>query len=86
MDRDEIEAFVGDVAPDEDIILADGLDEAFLGLAPEMEPPIAVYSETKAIEILSKQGMSRDEAVEYFQYNVVGSLFEGSPMFIETPE
>lgn len=86
MTRDDIDAFADDFFPDEDILLADGLDEAFLGVAADLDPPVAVYSSGKCIDIFVSQGMTRDEAVEYFQFNVSGALGEGYPLFIETPE
>ena len=86
MTRDDINAFADDFFPDEDIVAADGLDEAFLGIAGDMEPPVSVYSSNKCVDIFVGQGMTRDEAVEYFQYNVMGALGEGYPLFIETPE
>ena len=86
MTRDDIDAFADDFFPDEDILLADGLDEAFLGIAGDLDPPVSVYSSGKCIDIFVSQGMTRDEAVEYFQFNVIGARGEGYPLFIETPE
>ena len=87
MTRDEIEAFIEGELPDQDVLLADGLDEAFLGLASDDDPPVAVYSIQKSIEIFKSQGMNRAEAWENFQINVQRALgSEDYPLFIDTPE
>tara|TARA_R100000808_G_C2143491_1_gene151264 strand:+ start:1470 stop:1733 length:264 start_codon:yes stop_codon:yes gene_type:complete len=86
MDREDIEAFVEEVAPGETVTIPDNLDDAFVGVAADMEPPVAIYSIPRIIEVLKKEGMSATEAVEYFQYNVMGSLGEGHPIYVETFE
>ena len=59
----------------------DGLDDALLGLSTRMnEPTVAVYSQSKIIEILVKDGMSHEEAYEHFGFNIAGSY-----MGAETP-
>ena len=85
MTRDDIDVFADAVAPDEDIIIPDGFDEAFLGVSTEEEPLRAVYSIEKCIDILRKD-MTADEAEEYFWYNVAGTSGPGFPLFISTPE
>lgn len=87
MTREEIEAFIEGELPDQDVVLADGLDEAFLGLASDDDPPVAVYSIQKSIEVFKSQGMNRAEAWENFQINVQRALGgEDYPLFIDTPE
>ena len=62
------------------MLLADGLDEAVIGYIDRMnEPRVVVYDREKCIDILNKD-MSRDEAEEYFEYNVAGAY-----MGAETP-
>ena len=85
MDRDDIDNFVDSVVPNEEIIVPDGFDEAFLGISTEEDPPRAVYSIEKCIYVLRKD-MSADEAEEYFWYNVAGTSGPGYPLFISTPE
>ena len=69
----------------DDIMLADGFDEAFLGVAERagMEP-VATYDRGKCIELLvQRDEMSYDEAREYFDINVFGSwVGELTPMFL----
>ena len=48
-----VEEFVNAVAPEEEVIVADGLDAAFIGLAVNSDnESIAVYSKDRIIEIL----------------------------------
>ena len=56
-------------------ILYTGMNEALLGVYrnPDLDyAPVAVYSYTKYIEILTTQGMDEEEAIEFFDFNVVG--------------
>jgi len=85
MTRDEINEFCETVVPSEDVIVPDGLDGAFIGVALDEDPTRAVYSIERCIQILSKE-MKPDEAEEYFWVNVAGSRGEGYPIFISTPE
>lgn len=84
MTRSEIEEYIEVSAPDYSITLADGLDEAFIGLDTENEHPRAVYSIELCIQTLSTD-MPEEEATEYFWYNVAGSLGQGYPLYISTP-
>ena len=71
---------------DEEIILADGLDAAFVGLGYRGGfQPVAVYDRVECIEVLKvAHEMTDDEAEEYFEYNVVGSYVgDRTPMFLE---
>ena len=71
---------------DENILLADGFDRAFLGVGRIFNgPPIAVYDKFSIINILRESGMKTFEAEEYFDYNIAGAFVgEGTPMFVET--
>jgi hypothetical protein len=61
-----------------DAILYDGKDDALIGIyrgdiARGDEASIAVYSYLKFIEIyVRRDGMSGEEAIEFFDYNVAG--------------
>lgn len=52
---------------DEEILVADGFDEAIIGI--DANSNRLIYSVSKCIEILSKS-MTEEEAVEYFDYNI----------------
>lgn len=53
--------------PEEEILKADGFDDAIIGM--EDDSMRLIYSISKCIEILVAQGMSDEDAVEYFHFN-----------------
>ena len=55
---------------DEQILIADGFDEAVIGI-DEREMRV-VYSVRKCIEILTRD-MSEEDAIEHYNYNVSGA-------------
>ena len=68
------------------MIIAGGFDKAFIGTGSRCGcEDIAVYDADKCVEVLSEQGMTDEEAVEYFEYNV-RSLWQGesTPVFLYT--
>ena len=56
--------------PEDEILKADGFDEAIIGI-DEFSMRL-IYSVSKCIEILCRD-MSEEDAVEYFDFNVKGS-------------
>lgn len=54
--------------PDEELLLMDGLDEAIIGL--EDNSMRLIYSQNKIIDCLVDQGMTTEEALEYFDFNI----------------
>ena len=70
------------------IILADGQEAAFVGIAERFEPDghhrfFAVYSYAKMIQICQADGMDREEAIEYLEFNTLGAYVgETTPAFI----
>ena len=74
-----LEALI-EIYPDEDLIIADGFDEAILGI--EENSMRIVYSVSKCLEIIESQGMPEQEALEHFYFNVQGSYIgEKTPIF-----
>lgn len=65
-------------------LLADGFEDAFVGICHRFgQDPLATYDYGKCIDILQKQGCSYEEAVEYFEFNVIGAwMGEGTPVFV----
>ena len=64
-------------------LLADGFDEAIIGTVERFgdSEAIVLYDKEKVIQILMKE-MSREEAEEYFYYNIIGAYVgEGTPAF-----
>jgi hypothetical protein len=74
---------------DEDYtLLADGFDGALIGMGRQFNQELAVYDYSKCVEILmERDGMNYDDAVEFMEYNVVGSwMGKGTPVFVEKGE
>ena len=63
---------------------ADGFEEALIGDGQQFNDPDAVYDTQKCLSILQERdGMSEDEAVEYFDYNVQGAYVgDSTPIFL----
>ena len=75
---------IGHLAPE--AMLADGLDDAIMGLADvftaEGARSVVAYDKQKVIEILIKR--DNMEAEEFYQYNIAGAYVgEGTPVFID---
>lgn len=57
-----------------ELLIADGLDAAIVGVGRRCgQPDVVVYSIPKAVECLEKQGMTREEAEEYLEFNSIGA-------------
>lgn len=70
-----------------DAILCDGFDEAIIGIAERINlGPVVAYSVEKIINILmTRDGMTYEEAIEFYDYNIIGSwVGEYTPIFITT--
>lgn len=74
------------LAYDEQMLFADGFDAAMLGVAERCgQPPLVAYDRSRCIDILAAQGMDREEAEEFFEFNVAGAwMGEYTPIFIDT--
>ena len=66
-------------------LLAEGFNNAILGMCLQFgQEPVVAYDYEKCLEILEERDeMSRSEAKEYMEYNVIGA-YRGmySPVFI----
>lgn len=71
----------------EGAILLDGLNDAIIGIVEEFgNGPRVLYSKNKVLQILEdRDGMSPFEAIEFYDYNILG-LFAGeqNPIFLIT--
>ena len=72
------------------MLVADGFEDAFIGvtISQPSRNELAVYSFEKCIDVLMKRdGMSDEEAIEFFLFNVSGAYMgEDTPIFIEHGE
>lgn len=64
-----------DSYPEENFLIADGFDEAVIGF--DVNTFRLIYSVSKCINILINEGMTEEEANEYFYFNVSGSYVGG---------
>lgn len=71
---------------EKELLLANGFEDALIGTGERCgQPTVAVYDREKCIEVLQGQGMSYDEAQEYFDFNVVGAwVGDQTPLFVNT--
>ena len=67
---------------DEDILKADGFDDAVIGI--DTGTMRLIYSVTRCVEILIVGGMDMNDAIEYFDFNVRGSYVgEKTPIWCD---
>jgi hypothetical protein len=81
MSREEIE----EINPD--ALLCDGFDEAIVGMAERINlGPVVAYDVDKMLKIMvERDGMTYEEAMEYFDYNILGAwMGENTPVYIQT--
>ncbi len=72
---------------DEDILLADGWDEAFIGLTDNHLRPIsAVYSIDKIAQIMvERDGMSYEDAEDFIAFNITGAYVgDHGPIYVRS--
>ena len=71
--------------PLEGAVLAEGFEKALVGYGHHFTYPVAVYSTIGCIKILmERDGMSDEEALEYFDFNVQGAwVGESTPVFLD---
>ena len=85
MTKELINTYVEEHYPDDEILLADGFEDAFIGIAESNgSRPKALYNEDKCVDILiERDGMDYEEAIEFFQFNVAGAYVgEYTPAFV----
>jgi len=81
MTRDEI----AENYPELLVLDPEYFDAAILGVVNRINTVAVCYSESKIIEILMNEDkMDYDEAIEYYQYNILGSwVGEHTPVYLE---
>ena len=73
------EQILEELDDNEEIIFADGLDDAIIGKIYNTN--VVVYSFVKAMEILQKE-MTEEEAVEFLHFNTMSVGGEGMPVWV----
>jgi hypothetical protein len=69
-----------------DVILYPDYEEALIGICRRKGMnPVAIYDQKKCIDILIQDGMTEEEAIEWFQYNTIDAwVGENTPCFLDT--
>tara|TARA_R110001592_G_scaffold179189_1_gene420657 strand:+ start:2632 stop:2883 length:252 start_codon:yes stop_codon:yes gene_type:complete len=80
--KEEILDIITEINPK--ALMADGFDDAILGITNRCgDDSLIAYDYDKCVKILQKE-MSYEDAVEYMEFNIVGSYVgEGTPIFIK---
>lgn len=70
---------------DEGLLVADNFESAILGTEQSFNSPTrVVYSVEKCLEVLESQGMTWEEAIEYFEFNCRGAYVgEKTPVWVD---
>lgn len=65
-------------------LLADGFTAALIGFGHQFNHEVAIYDYEKCIGLLMDRGMDEEEAIEFMDYNVVGSwVGHNTPVFLK---
>lgn len=65
-----------------DAIFYDGLEVALIGICRRFNVTVALYDYEKCIEALMGDGGTREEVIEYLEYNTLGAwVGENTPAF-----
>ena len=75
------------VEGDEDLLWADGLLNAVIGIATRADGMrVVCYSIEKIIEVfMTRDGMTEEEAYEFYEFNVACAwVGDKTPIFVET--
>jgi hypothetical protein len=69
----------------DELLAADGFEDALVGVVHQFDRSFLVYDREKCIQILmDRDGMDRDGAVEFFDFNVAGAwVGPNTPAFLE---
>lgn len=69
---------------DEEMLFADGFDEALVGVVMAFgRPPLACYSVPKMVDVLVRDGLTYEEAMEHLDFNVFGAwVGERTPVYL----
>ena len=64
-------------------MLADGFEDALIGFTERFgQEPMALYDREKIIKIMmDRDGMSEEDAEEFFSFNIVGTGADNVPTF-----
>lgn len=67
---------------DSDALTMDGMDEAIIGIVEQAGRELVLYSYTKLINVLVRQGMTTEEAEEWYVFNMTGYMGDSTPVVL----
>jgi hypothetical protein len=81
---EEPDLFAGFDPEEHNLTVMDGYDDCIAGVVERYgQDPIVCYDKEKVITKLESDGMSRDEAEEWFEFNQIGSwVGDSTPCFL----
>lgn len=70
------------------VIYPTGFEDCIVGIGERYGgPPVAVLDVAKMLAHLEKEGMTYDEALEYFEFNILaGYVGEQTPVYMHLPD
>jgi hypothetical protein len=81
MNREEICEWLEKTYPDEEFLLADGLEEAFVGVDDTTKK--TMYDSIKVIDILMQDSVTYEDALDHFYTNICGAYVgQKTPIFL----
>jgi len=67
------------------VVRVNGFDDCVLGTIEKEDDLVLVYDSDKIIMKLINEGLSYEEAVEHYEYNIVGSwVGNQTPLYVRT--
>ena len=85
MTSEQKRAYLDEYADDtgKRLLLADGFEDAIIGIGHQFNKSAVVYDKEACIRILVDGEMTEEEAEEYFEFNVQDAyLGDGTPIFM----
>ena len=83
MTREEVEEKINSLGVE--AMFADGFDEAIIGVCEQFTRVFVLYDYEKCVNdvLMKRDGMSREDAVDFMDFNVIGSwVGESTPAFL----
>jgi len=70
------------------IIYPSGFEDCIVGVGERFGgPPMAVLDVEKMLKKMESEGMTREEAIEYFEFNILGAhVGEENPVYLHIPD
>jgi hypothetical protein len=83
MTREEAEIYCEEIGANP--LYANGYDDCIIGVGRIFHDYKIIYDTNKILhKMVEEQGMTTEEAIEFYEYNMVGAYMgEGTPIFLE---